>query len=313
MENSPLNILILGNGFDLSHGLKTDYISFMKHVLESRIRKENTYSTLVNLEDPFLSYDMLKENKFRGVKSTYGLFLNMLKIVGKQNWCDVEKEYFLSLTADRAKPAPINEEFELIKNALEAYLKSEMTKAAPLEQYNRLFKAMGDNVFVINFNYANIYKFYFNDPSRVFNIHGQIEDQANKIIFGYAAEDDESNKLLDTDQNEYLRNIKKYKYKFSHEYERLSSLLNRLDSSGVLSIFGHSCGISDRLIIKQIMNTSVVNSIKIYYYKDEEDYFQKITNISRICRDDTVFKKIVSFPKLTKMPQYDDESESIKS
>jgi len=49
-------------------------------------------------------------------------------------------------------------------------------------------------------------------------------------------------------------------------------------------IMGHSCGISDRLLLNHILEHENCKKIKIYYYQKSEvddDYFEKIQEISR--------------------------------
>lgn len=81
-------------------------------------------------------------------------------------------------------------------------------------------------------------------------------------------------------------------------------------------VLGHSCGISDRLILKQIFSSKGVYRIIPFYYKDRSGYFQTMVNIDRIIDDYSkskeekmTFKKLFPFPKSYKMPQreHDDE------
>ena len=51
-------------------------------------------------------------------------------------------------------------------------------------------------------------------------------------------------------------------------------------------IMGHSCGLSDRLLLNSIFENEKCNSIKIYYHqkgqdKNENDFFSKTQEISR--------------------------------
>lgn len=47
---------------------------------------------------------------------------------------------------------------------------------------------------------------------------------------------------------------------------------------------GHSCGLSDRVLLNSVFENENCKSIKIYYYqksKEANDYFEKVLDISR--------------------------------
>jgi hypothetical protein len=49
-------------------------------------------------------------------------------------------------------------------------------------------------------------------------------------------------------------------------------------------MFGHSCGLSDRVLLKELFENDRCNEIIIYYHQSEEnknDYFNKLMDISR--------------------------------
>lgn len=300
-----MNIILLGNGFDLAHGIKTDYKSFITHVIESHIENKENYSELLKFVLSVSSMNELIQQKFAGIGNKNIIFSKMARSLFKQNWCDIEKLYFSQLISDKANPRNINDDFSHVKNALSLYLTKEEKKAKPLEQYKFFFDNLKGQTIVINFNYTNLYEFYFKDTP-IYNIHGQLNSKENEIIFGYAAEDEESDRLILHDDNEYLRNIKKFRYKLSSEYDKLSSILNNQSFNSQLLMFGHSCGLSDRLILKQIFQSSIVEKIRIFYYNNKESYFNTTTNIQRICDKDKGFDKIVNFLESMRMPQHDD-------
>jgi hypothetical protein len=69
---------------------------------------------------------------------------------------------------------------------------------------------------------------------------------------------------------------------------------------------GHSCGLSDKLILNQILNDENVKSVNIFYYEEYEQFFQTQVNIDRIMNNDDNFKKLTDFNSSHKMPQYND-------
>ncbi|PID95444.1 MAG: hypothetical protein CSA94_01585 [Bacteroidetes bacterium] len=80
-----------------------------------------------------------------------------------------------------------------------------------------------------------------------------------------------------------------------------------------LFILGHSCGISDKLILHQIFNSKQLNKIIPFYYKDRQGYFDIMVNIDRIIDDYSkikpergAFSKLLTFPNSYKIPQKDE-------
>jgi len=203
----------------------------------------------------------------------------------------------------------LNDEFEVIKKYLEAYLLEEFTKLKKMDSYALLFKLMNSkNTAILNFNYTDTVKKYLtlDLKSQLIQIHGELNSEKNPIIFGYAANDEESRDLLDKEDNEYMRNIKKHNYKRTSSENQLIEYLDNTKEIDI-HILGHSCGISDKLILNQVLNHKNVNSIRVYYYKGHESYFNAQVNIDRIMNNDKNFKKLVNFQECVEMPQYNRE------
>jgi len=280
------NLVIIGNGFDLAHGLKTSYKEFIENINPNQI-------------------DILRNQFYIILKGDLVL----------KNWCDIERMYFKQLTSNEkyrfyTDPKKLNTEFEILKNYLAEYLRIQEKEAKPIEIYKELFKYFGSHeTKILNFNYTNTLKnLYLNeiDINNVIHIHGELSNPINPIVFGYAAMDDESRNLIDKQENEYMRNIKKQLYKHAENEHLLSYYLNGSQKINV-SILGHSCGISDKLILNQILNHKNINSICTYYFNDYEQYFQTQVNIDRIMMDDEKFRKLViDYNNCIRMPQHDD-------
>jgi len=151
-----------------------------------------------------------------------------------------------------------------------------------------------DNILFLVFNYTNTideYISYFkNQISQNINsiqIHGELINSKNPIIFGYGDElDEEYIKLENTHNNSFLENIKSIKYLQTPNYRYL---LNFIESYAYnVYIMDHSCGMSDRTLLNTIFESDNCKSIKIYYHKREDgtdDHNEKIMNISRNFKD----------------------------
>jgi hypothetical protein len=323
------NLVIVGNGFDLAHGLKTGYIDFVKHVINTRSVTPDSYSNLLRTpittrnRTRFPDYDSLigsPRNEHNAFFSN--LFFKKIFEEVKANWCDVEKLYFQELLGNTAEysegrrysnPFYLNDQFEMVKKELEKYLIEEQERFNPISIYKEFFKAIGQSSskdLILNFNYTKTVSNYISEDKHVeqIHIHGELDNDQNPIIFGFAANDREARELISKDDNEFMRNIKKHNYKRTGNEIRLINYLNDNKNIDVL-ILGHSCGISDKLILNQIFNHDNVSSISVFYFESYESYFNGQVNIARIMDNDKNFKRLINYTDCHRMPQFDDSAD----
>lgn len=126
-------------------------------------------------------------------------------------------------------------------------------------------------------------KDYANEDE-IIHIHGRVADiDRNPIVFGYGDESDPSyQKIEDSGKNIYLEHIKSFNYFKTGNYHKL---LSYIDSAPyVVYIVGHSCGLSDRVLLNEIFEHPNCEKIEIFYHvkNDGSDNFREITQeISR--------------------------------
>ena len=105
----------------------------------------------------------------------------------------------------------------------------------------------------------------------------------NSMIFGYGDElDDEYKNILNTSNNEYLKNIKSIRYLESSNYRKMLQFIESAPYQ--VYIMGHSCGNSDRTLLNTLFEHNNCVSIKPYYYQKEDgtdNYLEIVQNISR--------------------------------
>ena len=335
------NLFILGNGFDLSHGMETRYDHFLNYIFEEHIKEESKFNKLLNIPksadiqdlDSFLTtfehrfphrylipHDPLATFKEEELGCNFIGELISKKII-EGNWSDIEELYFQIINkADTQYLNSINTNFENFKIALQEYLRIQESKSEKMDSYTRLFTKLLSTVnsMVVNFNYTNTFeKLYMNDTvgynkKNTIHIHGELFDELNPIVFGYAADDDEVGILLDKGNN-YLANIKRHQYKNSNQERKVKEYLNKTEDIN-LFIIGHSCGLSDKLILNQILNHPNIISIHILYYENRENYFDSHINIYRISnKNNDSYDKVVNFIDSHRIPQIYDRNENLKS
>ncbi|TXD67429.1 hypothetical protein ESX12_02240 [Polaribacter glomeratus] len=160
----------------------------------------------------------------------------------------------------------------------------------------------------LDFNYTSTIPFYIKELGNraadysINKIHGDL----NNMVFGFGDEIDEDYKLIENlDDNEYLKFFKSFKYFQNSKYNKLLQYID----SGKFQIFvlGHSCGLSDRVMLNTIFEHKNCRSIKIYYHQREDgsdNYSDVVKNISRHFKDKpSMRRKIVSKELSSSLPQ----------
>lgn len=80
-------------------------------------------------------------------------------------------------------------------------------------------------------------------------------------------------------------------------------------------VVGHSCGISDRTIFREILKHEKCASIRLFYYLKPDgstDFTEKTFEISRHFTNKGVMrKKIVNEPNSSPLPQYEETNSNV--
>lgn len=145
-------IIIIGNGFDLAHGLPTSYKNFINWYLEGLAQALKDYSSDTHSDDLckfkiykydwytfFINNPHLNDTSYKELikiindnpqllSFTSSRFLEAItKCIEKNNWVDIEKEYYNLLSkdfesSDNESIEQLNRELECLKNNLIVYL-----------------------------------------------------------------------------------------------------------------------------------------------------------------------------------------------
>ena len=321
-------LIIIGNGFDLAHGLETRYSDFIlsylnKSFLQStREKKFNDNIIEISSGDYYKNPIKLKSlDRYKDFCNDNGIIVNypttFIENIIKNatnRWVDIEYEYYFSLLSlfkrleiknldrheiIRKELGVLNSCFEQLKNELVEYLQPIENKKKEydpkifeiLENIVNDEKVVNQKVCILNFNYTSTISLYndvFNlqhtKPTTI-NIHGDLNNmETNPIIFGYGDEMDVYyQKIERLNNNDFLKNFKSFGYFKTKQYQDFSLFLDQPTAFKVY-ILGHSCGISDRILLNSIFEHKFCHKIKIYHYKKSEtenDYFEKTQEISR--------------------------------
>jgi len=150
------HLYIIGNGFDLAHGLETSYENFivwylgekLKHIIEKqgtgikendkliKIIRNNRGTTVTDVNPEISCFKDFKE-KIETIESASRLKYNITytplleAILNKDGWSDIEKEYYKqmvnqSMLSTRYPIKQLNESFDVLKKEFEIYLRDEI-------------------------------------------------------------------------------------------------------------------------------------------------------------------------------------------
>ena len=306
------NLLVIGNGFDIAHGLKTSFKDFAKNAQEqmntgryfseeyhSLIEKSGLTQYFTERLELECWVDVEKEIKkilecvdsfidnYEDHTSSDSYYLGDLDIYTKtvlvsmgiaeeiSTLTRISEEYY-DLTYG-IKEDKIIECMEIQLNGFidcfEYYLKNIMPSIS--EQHNFIQKIIDlDPQYVLSFNYTDTYKEYGVDKSRVTHIHGEVGE--NNIVLGIDNDDTISQRFIA---------FKKLFQVIQKENQRIDfgKIRKQLDFEGQWTFyayfFGHSFDITDAELIHSIRKGT--EKMKIFYYC-EEDRNQKLKNIFEV-------------------------------
>ncbi|NDV47602.1 hypothetical protein D0T49_11140 [Paludibacter sp. 221] len=230
-------------------------------------------------------------------------------LINEQNRRKIEQFNFMN----------IEEDFNLVDfttNGLEYFFKKYFSET---EEYRRKFEEKlsylknkninkilcktyiyPENTLFLNFNYTNLAERFISciysnrwqledwakSKFTINYIHGELNKPDNPMIFGYGDEDDELHREIERKGGDYLNNIKTINYLKNDNYKRLLRFIES-DLYQVF-IFGHSCGLSDKTLLKTMFEHENCVSIKPFFYVDKKEhsnYDDIIKNIYRIFSD----------------------------
>lgn len=318
-------IVIVGNGFDLAHGLKTSYNDLMDFIKEDaalKTKKPGECGTIhYDEKNGYIAFQREKGSvlnyKFTTCSHADSVYFKELFTQHElyKRWVDLEALYFKLLKKhyqDVDKVSIINEEFDYLKKLLQKYLLEKVENVLP--EYSRslnqcLFEDREENKLlgIINFNYTikpirhhldylKKWKENFYHPSFLqVNIHGELNSSENPIIFGYGDDNSEEYKRIQNEDKEgLLKNFKTFQYLRIPNYHKVLALLE-IEKDIKIEIIGHSCGLSDKTLLKTIFQHKNVKKIEYRYHESEDKYFENIYNISRVFDDNIMMReKLVS-------------------
>lgn len=306
-------LVLIGNGFDLAHGIKTGYSDFIKWSYNEYLSNQSQFPRLfeINSLTPKNWQEFRKTKLLPGKKENL-FYTELLVSFANSNWCDIEQFYFDKLikiantnSGNKIRMVDkLHSDFQEVKSMLEKYLDIEKNKTEPIEEFQHFFNQIQSKPGVIlDFNYTRTPELYFQNNSKFdyFPIHGCLNDSNNPIVFGYSALKNDLSKLSKLGSN-FTENIKTFNYGISGIEKDFFKKISSFSNLTIINI-GHSCGFSDLGILNKIFSNQKVRSIYTSYYNP--DSFKSIqTNIYSILDDPDKFEKFATLPSCALTPQH---------
>lgn len=282
-------IVIVGNGFDLAHGLRTSYSDFFKWLLGVITDKHRTseflkIDTTGNLKNVISNQDFnqfLTSLKAETDISSEGIYKKLISTRAK-DWMDIETVYLDEVLCCRRQQsgyegdylAVLNDSFFDLTIFLRDYIASiqreNVINCTSNQKINQTIDALKNDLqkshlAILNFNYTTTPERYIGHDGfqfRHYNIHGTALGN-DEIIFG--AGDHYHREYLDLQEennDELLKPFKFLKYPNQSTYRDFMNFIDSYEFE--VHCMGHSLGLTDRSLLKPVFNNK--NCKKVYLY-----------------------------------------------
>lgn len=324
------NLLIVGNGFDLEHGLKTQYTDFFD-VIDKKAASKNEIilndNKYIIKNNNLLSYLIkeYKQNKLQGnnwidIETELKKIISLIEEIKTNNFID-NMNYYTGENEYTIIHKIQSKSSYYFKNYLfpftigttginfYRYVKEKYdTSIKNLEKnLNELTNMLKDYLLeqdisdidykithVLSFNYTDTFRKLYSklDNDKIDFIHGSLNK--NNLVLGIneTLTEDTANKIVDTVYfKKYFQRIyKKTDYKYVSWLDP-TDYKNYADFDTVY-IHGHSLDESDKEILEKIINSVLKKYTPTVkiFYYDEKHYRQEVTNLIKILGKD-VFQK----------------------
>ena len=259
---------------------------------------------------------MVNESYTEQEKQVIKNFNNYFESVLKIERQDMKTPYFNNSYQQQTRKfekkkllSNLKKDLDNVIMVLECYLKEVNKKANVTKKSSQLAGSKFN--FVVNFNYTDTYKIYDIDEENVFYIHGKIKERDNNMVLGFAYEDENQSMIQNSDSiyfEKYFQRIQKKLGVLPEKKFYASENISAINKVATTIFFGHSMGISDGDVIKNIIE-KLSDRIVIYYY-DQVDYEEKVINLIKILGKEEVLElvgdKTILFIKI-----WDDETEDL--
>lgn len=283
-------LYVIGNGFDIYHGLSTGYQFFYKYLFQNQ--KE--------LVDDLKKY-------FFSIDDDEKLWSSLEENLENFNWksflddnCNVQSDdENFELNSTYGLEDEINEQsqklIESIREAFESWIEN-----IDIESVEKKLH-LEENSFFINFNYTllleNIYQIH---QDKIVHIHGDIDNK--QIVFGHNKvldEDSEIDKNGDSNRTPFSDSESAAKQAFHAFYKPVGNIIEankhhfeNFNTVNKIIILGHSLNKIDIPYFKEILihTNNAKWEVSYHDHKEEMKHLQKLQKIGINKKDIKLFR-----------------------
>ena len=296
-NSSNPKMIIVGNGFDISVGIKSSYNNFVEYLRVEE--KLETNEDIYNFNKLFLQKFDGKSLNWNDLES---IFENHIKEINEITYnSDDEIRSIYSVTEINAYLKELEDLFssylsDFYEKWHNSYRVQRNNKSSLL--VNEVYKNIFKDADVINFNYTstlsdlNIVQTGRISNQKYFQVHGSLIDK--NIIFGGGFTGNEEYSGFNVPgsmDNDKLIRIKKDTYLFEKRTQLIEKIKKYKKNSVDTYIIGHSIYGSDLSFLSKIFEKSK----RIYLFYFGNDYLIKLQKINKILNTD-ILEKIVLVP-----------------
>lgn len=262
------NLYVIGNGFDLFHGLKTSYADFNEYLNTNEIDFGETAE--------FFEFSADEEGLWKDFENDLSSF-DVDSYFDYHNEVDVTREDFRTSEVYGLEDELSNQSEYLVSSIQEAF--TDWIGSVEINTKYKINAFTPSDVF-LSFNYTpTLQTVYSIENERIFHIHGFVSESA-ELIFGHGLtitqqpevdENGDSLRTMFTDAegnaNIPLARLQKPVHEVISQHEKFFHNLNGLQNIFVL---GHSLSDVDLPYFERISQNNPDAAWKISYYADDE-------------------------------------------
>lgn len=266
-------LYIIGNGFDIHHGLKSSYWHFRSFVeLHDKTLFENL-EKYFNPDDLWSDFESTLEHL--DTEKIVDEASNYLNSYGDPNWKDsMHHDYQYE----------IDTRIKILTTQLKQRFTEWVLQLSPPQVDEIKFLGLNTNSFFLTFNYTlTLEKLYGIKSSNILHIHNKIEDINSNLILGHSREPNESNSFnKDHDEDDDVRVIEGNKLLdayFEFTYKTTTKLIHdnitffkNLEGIEEIYVLGHSMAEVDSPYFQKIIEIINIDKVlwKVSYHFDFE-------------------------------------------
>ncbi|WP_314066037.1 AbiH family protein [uncultured Vagococcus sp.] len=272
-ENKKENYIIIGNGFDLSMGMKSSYNDFLEDVIKHYNLKTN---------EQIYEFNHLFVKEFQGEQLSWSDFETLFELQMLEINQSPEHSKHEQLKNYRVKK--LNEDLRQLEVLFYYYIKKEYARwklhwKEDQLRLNPLYSALfaDERSHILTFNFTGVLHDIFKknniEEKNIYQLHGSLEN--NNIIFGggFTGRDDiEKVNLSGSLMNDKLVRIKKDSLLFGKREELISQITKAKEDSCNIFILGHSIMGSDFIFLRPFFERAE----KIYMFYYSQDFSEKL-------------------------------------